>query len=129
MMNVMTMVRSFETPIRVAVSGSCATARMPRPVRLRRMNRSVPTMSSTAATTMMICWLVMIVPNTSKIGVGMNIVTAGCALPPPMELRKPRPGILPILGRMKMMYWIAKETPIAVIRNARRGALRLRSGR
>ena len=41
MMNVITMMRSLLTPISVAVSGSCATARMPRPVRVRRMNRSV----------------------------------------------------------------------------------------
>ena len=41
MTKVVMMMRSLLTPISVAVSGSWATARMPRPVRDLRMNRSV----------------------------------------------------------------------------------------
>ena len=113
-MNVIWMIRSLFTPMSVAVSGSCATARMPRPVRVRRMNQSVATIRSTDAITMISCWLFTIVPKTSKIGCATNMVTAGSAFAPRIR---------------KIPYWMANEAPMAVMRNTRRGALRLRSGR
>ena len=77
------MTRSLLTPISVAVSGSWATARMPRPNLVRLMNWSVTTISTIAATKIVICWLSMIVPKTSNTGSGTNMVTAGSAFEPP----------------------------------------------
>ena len=51
MTNVVMMIFSLFTPINVAVSGSWATARMPRPVRDLLMKRSVTTIMMTAAVT------------------------------------------------------------------------------
>ena len=45
------MMRSRETPIRVAVVGSCATARIPRPNFVRLIAMSVSRASTKAATT------------------------------------------------------------------------------
>ena len=113
MANVARMMRSELTPMSVEVAGSCATARMPRPVFDFAMKRSTAIIMTTAAMMIVSCWLSMMVPPRSKTGFGVNIVTAGSAF---------------LLWKAKIAYWMTKLTPIAVMRKTRRGALRLRSG-
>ena len=52
--------RSLLTPISAAVSGFCATARTPRPYRVRLMNWSSAIIIASAATTV-ISWMLVIV--------------------------------------------------------------------
>ena len=58
------MMRSRDTPIRVAVFGSWATARIPRPNLVRLIAMSVSSASTVAATTMTMVMLVTEAPNT-----------------------------------------------------------------
>ena len=108
------MTRSRLTPISVAVAGSCATARMPRPSRLRFTNWSAMTNIAIDARMMMSCRFVTGAPKIVNTGAGgsSRIVPSGF---------EPR--------QMRMTCWMANDAPIAVMRNARRGALRRRSGR
>ncbi len=78
------------------------------------MNRSMTIIMISAAMMMTICCESTMVPKTSKIGVGRNIVSACSGLGPRQRYSR---------------YWMEKETPMAVIRKTSRGALRLRKGR
>lgn len=106
--------RSWFTPIKVAVSGSWATDRMPRPKRVRLTNWSSNVINTIAEAKMTSCWSVIFTPKIENTGLGTNIITAGSALGP---------------RQMKNRYWMVNETPIAVIRKASGGAPFRRSGR
>ncbi|STZ74099.1 Uncharacterised protein [Mycolicibacterium fortuitum] len=121
------MIRSRETPINVAVVGSCATARMPRPnfVRLMAMSVRIATTSAAPMTTRVT--LVMIASNfvpSNKVNwtAGFTRTMGCCALLPPYPFSS--------FGNTKCTNSCrTNDMPIAVMRKVRARAFRLRSGR
>ena len=77
------MTRSRETPINVAVLGSWATARIPRPNLVRLITTSVSTASTRAAATITSVMLVTDAPNTSNWVLGCTRMIGCWALLPP----------------------------------------------
>ena len=110
----MTMTRSRLTPISVAVAGSWATARTPRPSRVRFTKVSAAKNIAIEATMMMICRFVTGAPKIRNTGSGCSSRMVPSGLDP---------------RKIRKSCWTTKDAPIAVMRNARRGALRRRNGR
>lgn len=77
MTKVVMMMPFFVDPIRVAVSGDCATARMPRPSLVREINWSVNTIITRAAVMIVTSCALMITPPMSKTGVGATVMRVG----------------------------------------------------
>jgi len=123
MRKVRTMIRSRETPMSVAVTGSWATARIPRPNFVRLMNMSVASARTSAETMMMIVTLVTFAVKSVN-WVSGTTSRMGCwALTPP-RVSPVRRGSTKCTNSCR-----TNDAPIAVMRNTRGCAPRLRSGR
>ena len=83
MRNVVMMMRSRETPISVAVVGSCATARMPRPNFVRLIAMSVSRAKTNADTMITSVTLVTMAPKMVNCVFGCTRMIGCCALLPP----------------------------------------------
>ncbi len=112
MAKVATMTLFESTPIRPATRGFSATARIARPILVRSTSRTSPTMASAASTSSK-TWVCEIIAPPSMIGSDDSNCGKGSGL-------RPHHGI----AMTKVCSRI--ETPMAVIRGARRGALRRR---
>ena len=127
------MIRSRDTPIRVAVVGSCATARIPRPNFVRLTNVSVAKARTSADPTMTSVMLVTVAPKMLKALAGLHQDDRLLRVGPPSETGWPVSVVaIPWVscGRMKCTNsWSTNDAPIAVIRKTSDGALRFRSGR
>ncbi|MNW54477.1 hypothetical protein D3C74_320790 [compost metagenome] len=119
MRNVSMMMRSRETPMSVAVTGSCATARMPRPNLVRLMNMSVARARIRAEKMMMSVTLVTLAPKIWN----WTSSRMGCSAFTPPSSPPVRAGSTKCTNS-----WMTNEAPIAVMRKTSDGAPRLRSG-
>ncbi|OLT53243.1 hypothetical protein BJF88_12305 [Cellulosimicrobium sp. CUA-896] len=117
------MTRSRETPMSVAVTGSCATARMPRPNLVRLMNRSVARARTSADRMMTSVTFVTGAPPIVNCTSGCTSRIGCSALTPPSSPPVSR-------GSTKCTNsWSTNDMPIAVMRKTSAGAPRRRSGR
>jgi hypothetical protein len=108
------MIRFLLMPISAAVSASCATARMPFPTRLRFTKTSSEASMSRAIASTSRAVLV------NRNGPIENTTLLSTTVGMPNGAR---------LVKMPINSAISSEAPIAVMRKANGGALRLRSGR
>ena len=122
MRNVSMMTRSRLTPISVAVVGSWATARMPRPNLVRLTNWSATTIMTSGRDDDELSTLRDLRAAEREHRLGLRPAGSAPALASRGCRRHPR-------QHEDRSSWMTNEAPMAVMRKTSRGALRLRSGR